>query len=116
MKTGYGGNWTPIRDYHPYVATDDFNSDGVNDFAAVVMDRSKPTKNFTLLVFSRPFSSKTVSPAFVEPDLDLRNQGLGFGPPRPKPYRLVVGPFESDNTWILVPHGKTYKIQVNEDH
>jgi hypothetical protein len=115
MRTGYGGSWTPVPDYHPYVATGDFNSHGVSDFAAVVIDRSKSTKNFTLLVFNGPFGSKPASPAFVEPGLDLSYQGLGFGPPRSKPYRLVVGPFESDNTWILVPRGQTYKIQVNED-
>jgi hypothetical protein len=41
MKTGYGGNWTPYPDYHPYVVTGDFNSDGVRDFAVVVVDRQK---------------------------------------------------------------------------
>jgi hypothetical protein len=115
MKAGYEGNWTPIPDYHPYVATGDFNGDGASDFAAVVIDHSKSTKNFTLLVFNGPLGSKPASPAFIEPGLDLRYQALGFGPPRPKPYRLVVGPFESDNTWILVPRGKTYMIQINED-
>jgi hypothetical protein len=115
MKTGYGGNWTPYPDYHPFAVTGDFNGDGVRDYAAIVIDRSKPAKNFTLLIFNGPFSSKPVIPAYVESGLDLRGQGMSFGPPRPKPYRIVVGPFESDNTWILVPKGHTYKVQVNED-
>jgi hypothetical protein len=115
MKTGYGGGWPAAPDYHPYVATGDFNSDGVRDFAVVVVDRSKSAQNFVLLVFNGPFDSKTAMPAFVESGLDLRNQGLSFGPPRPKPYRLVMGWFESDNTAILVPHGRTYKLQGNED-
>jgi hypothetical protein len=115
MKAGYGGNWKAVPDYHPYVATGDFNGDGARDFAIVVIDGSKSAHNFTLLVFNGPFRSKRASPAFLESGLDLRNQGLSFGPPRPKPYRLVVGPFESDNTWILVPQGHAYKIQVNED-
>jgi hypothetical protein len=114
MRTGYGGNWPSVPDYHPYAATGDFNSDGVSDFAIVVIDRSKPTQNLTLLVFNGPFGTKAASPAFVESALDLRGQGLSFGPPRPKPYRLVVGPFESDNTSILVPRGRTYKLQGNE--
>lgn len=115
MKAGYGGNWKAVPDYHPYVATGDFNSDGVSDFAIIVIDGSKSAHNFTLLVFNGPFGSKPAAPAFVESGLDLRNEGLSFGPPRPKPYRLVVGPFESDNTWILFPSGHTYKIQVNAD-
>jgi len=114
MKAGYGGEWKPVTDYRPYVATGDFNSDGVSDFAVVVIARSKPTKNFSLLVFNGPFRAKSTAPAFTEPSLDLRYQGLSFGPPRPKPYRLMVGPFESDNTWILVPKRHTYRVQVNE--
>ncbi len=116
MKIGSGGKWVPVPDYHPYVATGDFNNDGIRDFAVVVIDRSKPAKNFALLVFNGTFSSKAKLPAFIEPGLDLRGQGLFFGPPRPKPYRLVVGPFESDNTAVLVPQGRTYKLQANEGH
>jgi hypothetical protein len=114
MKAGYGGKWTAYPDYHPYVVTGDFNSDGVTDFAVVVIDHSKPRNNFTVLIFNGPFGSKPVAPAYSESGLDLRRQGMSFGPPRPKPYRLVIGPFESDNTWILVPKGQTYKVQVNE--
>ena len=114
MKTGYGGAWTPVPDYRPYAATGDFNGDGVIDFAIVVIDSSKSTKNFALLVFNGPFGSKPATPVFIEPGLDLRGQGLFYGPPRPKPYRLVVGHFESDNTAILVPRGRIYKLQGNE--
>jgi hypothetical protein len=114
LKVGYGGEWKPVPDYHPYIATGDFNSDGVDDLAIVVIDRSKTDKNFSLVVFNGPFNAKAMPPAFIESGLDLRYQGLSFGPPRPKPYRLLVGPFESDNTWILVPKAHTYKLQVNE--
>lgn len=109
MKAGSGGKWKPVPDYHPYAATGDFNSDGVEDFAVVVIDRSKLKDNFVLLVFNGPFPSKTVSPAFMKSGLDLTDQGLFYGPPRPKPYRLVQGPFESEG-WVLVPHGRTYKL------
>jgi hypothetical protein len=115
MKGGYGGNWTPYPDYHPYVITGDFNNDRAMDFAADVIDSSRTAKNFTLLIFNGPFNSKKATPAYVKSGLDLRGQGMSFGPPRPKPYRIVVGPFESDNTWILVPKGHTYKVQVNND-
>jgi hypothetical protein len=109
MKAGFGGNWKPVADYHPYVATGDFNSDGVQDFAVVVIDQSKPKDNFVLVVFNGPFPSRTVSPAFMKSGLDLAGQGLFYGPPRPKPYRLVQGRFESE-AWVLMPRGRTYKL------
>jgi hypothetical protein len=111
MKAGSGGVWRPVPDYFPYVATGDFNGDGIRDFAVVVIDRTKSTHQFTLLVFNGPFGSKAVEPSFVESGLDLQYMGLFYGPPRPKPYRLIVGRFESDNTSMLVPHGKTYKLR-----
>jgi len=111
MKAGDGGIWRPVPDYHPYQATGDFNGDGVRDFAAVVIDRTKSTHQYTFLVFNGPFGLDSVAPAFVAPALDLKYMGLSFGPPRPKPYRLIVGRFESDNTSTLVPRGKTYKFR-----
>ena len=38
-----------------------------------------------------------------------RGQGLFYGPPGRKPYRLLVGRFEAEGA-VLVPQGKTYKI------
>jgi hypothetical protein len=110
MKTGYGGKVKPIPAYHPYVATGDFNGDGVRDFAVVVVDRSKQEKNFVLVVFNGPFKSETASPAFMQAGLDLKYAGLSYGPPRPKPYRLLLGPFESDSGVLLIPHGRGYKL------
>jgi hypothetical protein len=110
MKTGYGGLMKPVRDYHPYVATGDFNGDGVEDFAVVVLDPSKKEKNFALAVFNGPFNSETASPAFMQSGLDLKYTGLSYGPPRPKPYRLLLGRFESDSGVLLIPHGRGYKV------
>jgi hypothetical protein len=110
MKTGYGGKVKPIPDYHPYVATGDFNGDGVRDFAVVLIDRSKKEKNFALIVFNGPFDSDIASPAFMQSGLDLKYSGLSYGPPRPKPYRLLLGPFESDSGVLLIPDGRSYKL------
>jgi len=110
MKSGYGGNWKPVADYHPYVATGDFNSDGVEDFAVAVIDRTKQKDNFVLIVFNGPSLPTTeLRPAFLKSGLDLSGQGLFYGPPRPKPYRLVIGSFESEG-WVLVPNGHGYKL------
>jgi hypothetical protein len=96
-------------DYHPYVANGDFNGDGVEDFAVVLVDRTKQQKNFTLIVFNRPFKAEILSPAFMESGMDLQNTGLFYGLPRPKPYRLLLGRFESDSGALLIPHGRGYK-------
>jgi hypothetical protein len=109
MKAGSGGVWRPVPDYHPYAATGDFNGDGMEDFAVVVVDSSKQEKNFVLVVFNGPFNSDASSPAFMQSGLDLRSYGLFYGPPRPKPYRLLLGRFESDSGSLLVPHGRGYK-------
>jgi hypothetical protein len=111
MKVGSGGVWRSVPDYHPYAATGDFNSDGVSDFAVVVIDRLKTIHQYTLLVFNGPFDSDATEPAFITPGLDLRYMGLFFGPPRPKPYRLIVGRFGTDSTSMLVPLGHTYKLR-----
>ena len=106
---GAGGVWKPVRDYHPYVVTGDFNGDGMEDFAVVVVDPRKQEKNFALIVFNGPLNSSTQSPAFIESGMDLKYTGLFYGPPRPKPYRLLLGPFHSDSGGLLVPHGRGYK-------
>jgi hypothetical protein len=115
MKAGYGGAEKPVRDYHPYVVTGDFNGDGAEDFAVVLIDRSKREKNFALIVFNGPFKSETSSPAFFQSGMDLRYWSLFYGPPRPKPYRLGLGPFESDSGSLLVPHGRGYQWDDREE-
>ena len=115
MKAGSGGVWKPVPDYHPYAVTGDFNGDAVEDFAVVVVDRSKQEKNFTLVVFNGPFKSGIAKPAFIQSGLDLRGYGPFYGPPRPRPYRLLLGRFESDSGSLLVPHGSGYKWDDNEE-
>ena len=112
MKKGAGGKWLPVPDYHPYVATGDFNGDGITDFAVVLIDNSKSVKHFELVVFNGPFRRQAKSPAFIQSGLE--GDALFFGPPRPKPYRLVIGPFESEGA-VLIPHDQTYKLQADED-
>ena len=111
MKAGSGGAWKPLPDYHPYVATGDFDGDGVEDFAVVVVELSKQENNFALVVFNGPFKSKTASPAFMKSGLDLQYHGLFYGPPRPRPYRLLIGRFESDSGALLIPRGRTYSLK-----
>lgn len=110
MRAGSGRVWKSVVDYHPYIATDDFNGDGVEDFAVVVVERSKQENNFALLVFNGPFEAPAASPAFMKSGLELKYQGLSYGPPRPKPYRLLLGQFNSDTGLLLISHGRGYKL------
>jgi hypothetical protein len=108
MRAGVGGE-KPIPDYHPYVASGDFNGDGAPDCAVIVINTRKP-HDFTLLVFNGPVDTPHPIAAFVYAHHDLTRTGLFYGPPRPKPYRLLIGPFESEGL-VLQPRGKTYRLE-----
>jgi hypothetical protein len=81
MKTTYGAGVKALADFHPYVVTGDFNGDGVEDFAVAVVDRSRKTGNFAVLVFDGPLGPDTASHPFMVTGLDLAHQSLFFGPP-----------------------------------
>jgi hypothetical protein len=81
MRKRFGGEWRPVADYQPYVATGDFNGDGEADFAVVLVERAD-RGSFALLVFNGPFAEGPHEPAFIETGRDLARQGLFFGPPR----------------------------------
>jgi hypothetical protein len=109
MRDGYGDPRYALPDYHPFTATGDFNDDGVEDFAVALIDQKASADKFTLVVFNGPFSRE---PAFIKPSLDLRRDRLFyFGSRKSKPYRLMVGPFNSDSGFRLRPSGTTYRIQ-----
>ena len=108
MHTGYDGNSEPVPDYHPYVVSGDFNGDGIDDLAVVVVSMQSP-RDSTLLVFNGPLEVHHPVPAFIWAVGDLKGTGLFFGAPLPKPYRLVIGHFESEGI-VLQPEGGTYRL------
>lgn len=111
MRRGSGGLWTPVPDYQPYVATGDFNADGFADFAVVVVERRRPDDGFSLLVFNGTAGGWLARPAFEGPTRRMAFRGLFWGPPRPRPYRLNMGAFESDTGATLVPDGRGYRLE-----
>jgi len=116
MRRGWKHSvWRAVRDYHPYQVVGDFNGDGLPDFAVVLVDRNRSPTPSVIAIFNGPFRNVKTSPAFLEQEDDLTYQGLFFGPPRPKPYRLIIGPFESDNSGLLLPAGKTYIWDESDD-
>jgi hypothetical protein len=101
------GKWKPIPDYHPYVAVGDINGGGEVDFAVAVIRNSSPG-SFAILVFGL-IKSNDQDPAYFDCNLKMQGIGFFFGPPRPKPYRQVIGPFESEG-YLLTPKGQSYRI------
>jgi len=115
VRRGMGGAWKPVPDYNPYYAVGDFNSDGQKDFAIAVIAPNHTGKRFRLLVFNGPFNdSPAHEPAFVSDFMDPTGEGLFFGPPRPKPYRLLLSVFESEGI-LLVPKGNGYAWDLSDD-
>jgi hypothetical protein len=110
MRDGYGGNSMPVPDYHPFAATGDFNGDGAEDFAVIVVDQSKNENPGTLLVFNGPFKSPAKSPAFLKSGLRLKLQALFYGPPMVVPHQLVLGCFACDAGSAVIPHGRGYRL------
>jgi hypothetical protein len=106
MRRGYGGTWKPNPDFHPYYVAGDFNGDGHTDFAVVVIGGSTSSTR-EVAIFNGPFSPSTAkSPVYLS---GKRAGALFFGPPRSKPWRLIVGPFESEGS-LLMPKGSTYVL------
>lgn len=105
-RTKAAGVWKARPNYHPYYTVGDFNWDKATDFAVGVVKGHKP-ETFQILIFHGPFSQKhSGKAAFVSEPLKL-GQGLHYGPPRPKPYMLLVGPFESEGA-LLRPTRRGY--------
>ena len=88
----------------------DFNGDGSVDFAVAVISRAKDSHQFIILVFNGPYR-KDARPSFSTSGTDVRWRGLFYGPPRPKPYRLLFGRFEADGA-IFIPRGATYILKL----
>jgi hypothetical protein len=105
-RTKTVGPWNAKPNYHPYYTVGDFNWDGVGDFAVGVIAKRKPDA-FRVVIFHGPFGPKHLSKAAFVSEPLIFGQAMDYGPPRPKPYMLLVGPFESEGA-LLRPTPKGY--------
>ena len=106
-----GSTWDPVPDYHPYRVAADFNRDGQRDVAVVVVDAFGDAPRFELVVFNGPVQPGAMPSFRAEVGAGVACGGLFIGPPRPEPFELLVGRFESDNNVALVPDGEGYRFE-----
>jgi|SRR5580658_4103731 hypothetical protein len=109
IRTGAAVGDHAVPDYDPYRVAGDFNKDGFEDIAVVVLTRSNPTSGFALLLFNQDAEGRFAL-AYLSRGWDLRGQGLFFGHPA-RGDRLQLGRFYSPLIWF-VPKGRTYEIPV----
>lgn len=105
--------WAHNPNYEPFYATGDFNGDGHGDFAAVLIDtaNAKPHRNAVVVVFNGPFTmNRGEQPAFILKDRSASATFLGYGPPRPKPWRLVIGSPEAEGYALVWQRGR-YRVR-----
>jgi hypothetical protein len=102
--------WTKDPATNPFYANGDFNGDGQEDFAVVLTDarQSKSSaKSATVVVFNGPFQkTRAVEPAFSLAGRPVSGTFLGYGPPRPKPWRLIIGSPESEGRTLVWRNGR----------
>lgn len=95
--------------YQPYFAAGDFNGDGQNDFAVVLVDQRKRSRKFAIAIFNGPFDpSRAANPAFYTEGLDLSTGGLVLR----EGNRLLAGVFQTDDCVTLNPRGPRYVMQT----
>jgi hypothetical protein len=108
IRDGFRGSTTPVPDYDPYTVEGDFNDDGSPDFAVILIDTRRQKAPHALVIFNGPLRPSS-KPALFLRDLDMESAGLYYW--GPKPFRLVIGPFESDDISTFQPHRRTYTLE-----
>lgn len=96
-----------IGEYHPYYLIQDFNGDGSQDFAVILIDTMKSKNSSAVLAIFNGSASIEANPAFFRAGLNLFGSNLFYLPSRSGKYRLLIGPFESSAS-SLEPRGRGY--------
>lgn len=97
---------SPNPTYNPHYASGDFNFDRVKDFAVLL--KNKTTSKLVVVVFSGEQNGR-FSDFLLEIPILPSGVGLFYGPPRPRPYYLVVGAFGSEG-FLVIPVGTEYRL------
>ena len=100
-RTQTHGVWVGNPEYHPYYVLGDFNGDGRLDVAIGVGKRGLSGKFSVLIIDNYEAQHAPIGGGFLSRPFDI-GEALFFGPPRPKPYSLLVGHFDSEG-WEFIP-------------
>jgi len=106
-----GDGWPPAPDYHPYYVVGDFRGDGAEDVAVGVISRQRAGKFRVLIIHGHSPGGQVVT-VFLSKDRQL-GEGLFYGPPRPKPWRLIVGAFASEGA-AFEPTASGYRLSETD--
>jgi serine/threonine protein kinase len=92
---------------HPYYVVDDFNSDGKQDFALVLITTNR--KKYAVAIFNAPFGDSP-SPTYYTEELG-KGDWLFWMKDDGFQKRFIVGPPASDAGYLIVPRGNSYVVE-----
>jgi hypothetical protein len=97
------------RGNHPFYVADDFNSDGNQDFAVILIKKAGRSYKYAVAIFNGSFSkNKKVAPTFYSEQVAGVGDLLFWMTGDEHGNRFVVGPPESDSGTLITPRGKKY--------
>jgi hypothetical protein len=108
-----GGAWPPDSNFHPYFVVGDFADDGAIDVALGVVNRSIPDQFRVLILHGQNIHGHKRADYLSEP-FPLSHNGIFYGAPRPKPWRLIVGRFAAEGA-MLIPKPGGYELDDGEE-
>lgn len=115
IRAGAGGAWPANPGYQPYYAAGDFDGDGHADLAIAVHSRASGD-DFRVVLFNGAWPrSPAVQGAFVSPVM-APTYAMSYGPPRPAPYRLIIGPYSSHGCTLDPLPGWKFKLDCETEH
>ena len=106
LRRGSGGAWKPQPDYQPYYVANDFNGDGVSDFAVVVRPMVSEEGSLVLIFLGKSGGGYAVPLVHSVRERSIANLGFFLGRAKEKPVVLLIGVFFSEGEVISIPTTK----------
>ena len=99
------------KNFHPYYAVGDFNQDGSEDFAVILINADDLPPKFAVAIFNGPFTqNQRPVPTFFSEKVSS-NDWLFWVTDDRFGKRFLVGPPGSDAGFIIRPRGRRYIVE-----